>query len=805
MLKNYLKTAWRNIKRRPIFSIINITGLAIGLAACIMIALWVQYQMSYDQFNKQSSHIYRLVNHLKYPGGAATIKKASVPLSETLNNKFSGIKKAIRVLPPSTKIIEVGDQHFDQKKYIVADPGFFRVFTFPLLKGSSNHLLQRPGSVVITKTTAQKYFPGQRAVGQTLKVGGQLKTVTGVAADPPPNSTLQFSVVETSRGSKENWQNVRKNWSRSPVSTYVLLNSKGSTKKLATSISKIENKHLKSLGAKGYTSHFYLQPLTAMHLGRGVPYDLDSDMSMTYVWLFAALALFILLLAAINYTNLATAKSAERAREVGIRKTLGAGRWGLAGQFLGEAVLTCLLALLLAFVIAQLVLPVFNNIADVHLTLGQLGGWKPVLILIGVMILLVIGSSWYPALLLSGFSPRSVFRNDPQSGGNQHLRKGLVVFQFTVAVVLIIATITVYWQLNYMRSVPLGFNKNHVVIVHDMNKVAGNSQSSRRDSSSKQQLQLIKRKIKKLPDVQNASLAFSLPTQEMMQTEFQGTKKQRNKRHQLGFTFVDQNYFSTLDIALADGRTFSNRRHISNAVILNKAAVQIFFGKKSAVGQHLKTGGGRRKLKVVGVIKNFHYRSLRNQFKPMAFFYNHGFRRVQEMAVRLKPGHLHQRLDQLKQAWQKLVPDVPFNYSFLDQQVAKQYKSERKMGHIFTGFCLLALVVACLGLFGLTTHASQRRTKEIGIRKVLGASEVSIVRLLSKDFLKLVAIGFVIAVPIGGYVMHRWLKNFAYKININPWIFLLAGGIALIIALTTVSYQSIRAALANPVDSIQSE
>jgi putative ABC transport system permease protein len=805
MFRNYLKIAWRNIKRHPTFSVINIAGLAIGLAACIIIGLWVQQQLSFDRFNKKSGRIYRLVYHMTYPGGSATINALPVPLANVLNHNYTDIKKAVRVSTQqlsSMKVIKTKKQLFDQKGYMIADPVFFKMFTFPVLQGNPHQLLQKPGSVVMTEKAAQKYFSDRQAVGQTLKVNGKLKTVTGVVADPPPNSSLQFFMVETSRG---NEQSTRKRWEPNMVGIYVLLHSSTGIQHLQSSISRLLGKRQGTWHKKGYSDSVFLQPLTDIHLGRGIPYHSHSKMNATYVWLFAALALFILLLASINYINLATARSAERACEVGIRKTLGANRWGLAGQFLGEAAVTCLLSLLIALVIVQLIMPVFNHAIGSHLSLAQLGGWIPVLILIGLLLFLILFSSWYPALLLSGFSPRSVFESEQSGAGSQRTRKGLVIFQFAIGVILIIATIVVYRQLNYMRTASLGFNKDQVITVKNLNKaVSLNSNQEKTIMEVKTRFHTLKNQLQKQPYVKNASLAYSVPSGFFISEVWHGVGANRSKKNEVHYTFVDANYLRTLGIKLAAGRNFSNHRNDSLSTIINEKTANIFFGaNRKAIDKQIYWQG--RHLKVVGVVKNFHYKSLRHQVKPMALIYNNGYEGVQDMAVKLKAGHIQQALAQVKRTWQKLVPNVPFNYSFLDQKVASQYKTEQQTGRVFTGFTILAIIVACLGLFGLTTYAVQRRTKEIGIRKVLGASEASIVGLLSKDFLKLVAIGFVIAVPIGWYAMHRWLQNFAYKINMSWWIFLLAGGIALIIALATVSWQSVKAALANPVDSLRSE
>ncbi len=784
MLKNYLKIAWRNLKRNKSYTIINAAGLAVGIASCILIGLWVQQQLSYDRYNKKAERIYR-VNVKATANNGMNQNLAVTPniVAPLLTRKFPGVEKVVR-LNPAAGVVRYHNHSFRKNDFFFADSSFFQIFTFHFLKGNPATALSSPGSVVITQSAAQQYFGTKNPIGKTLTFKKNYKlNVTGVIKNVPQNSHFHFEFV-ASWASQKGWQAHTLTWSSANFYTYLLLHKHADAAQLQQKIDALTNRLKKS---NQMVRSLSLMPLLRIHLYANLKYALDKTGDIRYVYFFSAIAMIILLIACINYMNLATARSAERSQEVGVRKAIGATRGQLMRQFYGEAGILVAISLILGIILAQLFAPLFDKLSGVHLTFASLPIGMLLLILAGVFVFITLIAGSYPALSLSVFNSVNVLKGSfRMKKSSARLRKGLVVFQFAIAVFLILCTFVIQKQLTFLQTKNLGFDKDHVVMIPT------------NDASLKSAYQQIK-------SVQDVSLASAFPSRIGWTSD--ATAPNVRDTLTVKCLITDNHIVQTLGLKLAAGRNFRRVPSTPDSgsgyrFILNQAAAQAFgWTPKEAINKRFRVMS--RQGKIIGVVKNFNFASLRKSIEPLVIWYQPSLARV--LLVHIAPGQTKQTLASLKSRWDVIHPQTPFTYLFLDKSFGALYRNDRQAGRIFGTFAGLAIFIACLGLMGLAAFAAERRTKEIGIRKVLGASEASIVRLLSKDFLKLVTIGFVIAVPIGWYAMHRWLQNFAYKITMSWWIFLLAGGIALIIALATVSWQSIRAALANPVDSLRSE
>ncbi len=792
MLRNYLRIAFRNLKRYKLYSFINIAGLAVGIAVCLVVALYIHYELSFDKFYPKADHIYRVVQHLRYPKGEATIPYVPAPFSTTIKADYPVVEQAVRVNDlTDNHIISLGDHSFIEKNYIYADPGFFQLFSSDAYTGKPNSLLADPNSVVVTKSAAKKYFHHQNPVGLTLKIDGQLKHVTGVVDDPPPNSSIQYQIVESLVGT-EPYES--KNWGRNNFVTYLLLSPDAKIASLEKTFSKIVRTNKDDAHSPGYDHTIYLQPLADVHLGLGIPGEKGST---SQLYLSAVLALFILLIACINFVNLLTSRSIDRMREIGLRKVMGAFQKQLIMQFLGESVLTAFLAGLVAVVLAGLLLPIANKMtgASIDFSTFFTGSWT--LFFLVFIFIVGVGAGGYPAFMLSRHTPQAVMSGNrsTRTGGKQKSRQALVVFQFTISCVLIAATFVVYHQLQYMRDKDLGFNKEDVVLIPNAGMVRGSTREA------------LIQTFKEQPGVQDASMTYSVPGQFFITSMFTPVSSSEKIERQINYSYVDDSYIKTLGVKVIKGRDFDPSFNDSLSVILNQSAATILFGPKNPVGEDIRFAfSGGRKFRVVGVVKDFNFGKLEYKIRPLVLLnLKQNPRRAHVFAV-----HIHSRdktatIGKLHDSWNKIVSDVPFTYSFLKNDLDNQYSDQDQLARFFAILAGLAILMACMGLFALAVFSTEKRTKEIGIRKVLGASVAGIVALLSKDFLKLVGIGFLIAVPIAWYAMHRWLENFAYHIDIGIGTFVLVGALAMVIALVTVSWQSIRAAITNPVKSLHTE
>jgi putative ABC transport system permease protein len=790
MLKNYLKIAFRNIMRHKAYSIINISGLAIGMASSILILLWVQNELSYDRFHKNADQIYRIT--VNASGFNAAVNPAGMPSG--LQAEIPQIKNTVRLSHISSNLFEVGDHKFEEKRVFYADSTFLEVFSFPLVKGDPKKALLRSDGVLITEDMAKKYFGEQEAMCRTLKKdNGDLVTVTGILANIPLNSHLQFDIILPTASIAQTNDDIKNNvWGNFNFYSYVQLDRSFvptalSLSRLNQQINQIYKKHVPENIIK---ADFQLQPLTSIHLHSNFQVDLPGHGNIQYVNIFFIVAIFILVVACINFMNLATARSARRAKEVGLRKVVGALRGQLIKQFLGESLLISFFSLILAMVMVWLVLPEFNELSQKKLAI-QLLDEKLLLTLIGIAVATGLVSGSYPALFLSGFQPVKVLKGSLKSmGGNLLFRNGLVIVQFIVSIVLLAGTIVVYDQLRFIKNRNLGFEKENLLYM-PMRGDMGNKQSA------------LKAELGQNPLTNNYTIISELPIN-LMSGTISVFWEGKDPRSQVVIPSMDvsENFIDVFKMKILTGRGFSTsfKADSGNYIINEKAAQLMGMTVRNAVGKPLTFG--EMKGKIIGVVKDFNFKPIQQSIEPLVLRLN---KYGGNVVVRAKPAKTEATIKALEKISRQLNPAYPFSYNFLDQDLANMYKGEQQMGSIFNLFAILAIFISSLGLYGLSAFLAQQRTKEIGVRKVLGASVFSIVYLLSTGFTRLILVAVVIAIPLSLFAIRRWLESFAYHIQVSWITFVVASFVALLIAWLTVSYESLKAAITNPANSLRAE
>jgi len=803
MWRNNLKIAFRALKRRPGPALINVLGLAVGLAACLLIALWVNHEFSYDDFHPEAEHIHRIGLDVKLQDREITGPITAAPLARTLIEDIPEVETATRFRDDDNEVLRVGDRTFTGHTVLDADSLFFQVFGgFEFLHGSRQTALTSTNAVVLTASTAERLFGATNVVGKTLERGSSTQRVTGVIADVPATSHMHFDAVasdelspeQASRWVGNNWYTYAKLIPGASPDAFEQKVDAFVQKYVAPQIQEFLGMPFNRLVEQGARYRYFTQPLSSIHLYSDYPYELEANGSIAYVYTFSAIALFILLIACVNFMNLATARASERATEVGIRKALGAHRSQLARQFLGEATLTTGLATVLSLGVALLALPAFNDLAGTPIGVGQV--LQPSILLGGLGLVLIVGlvAGSYPAFVLSQFQPAPVLKSDDRhstSGHGKRLRQGLVVLQFAISIVLIIGTLVVQQQFGYIQDKRLGMDKEQVITV-DRAWTLEEGQAAFAD------------RLSNVPGVVQAATADGIFRGGMSNTVFVPDDAPASESYSLNFLNAGFHFAETMGIEVVAGRTFSSERPAdSSAVLINQAAADAL-GWDDPAGHRLREPGGDEGdiYNVIGIVDNFHYASMRQQVQPLVL-------RPDDvnstLYVRTEPGATATALDAVRQSWSEAAPEEPFQYTFLDQTYADLHRDTQRTGHLFTIFAVLAIAIACLGLYGLATYTAQRRTKEIGIRKALGATATQIVGLLSKEFLQLVGIAFIVALPVAYLSMERWLQDFAYRTDLGVWLFVLAGVLATAIAFLTVSYQAIRAAQTNPANTLHGE
>ena len=793
MLKNYLKIAFRNLWKHKVFSFINIMGLTVGMSACFLIFLYVSFELSYDNFNSKSDRIYRLVTDLKTPSETINSATCSWAFAPPMKNEFPEIEAFTR-LNGGSFLVRKGNVKFQETKTVFADSSLFRIFDFKLIHGNPETALKEQLSVVFTEKAAKKYFGDSDPVGQIILLSGEglPATVTGVMQDIPENSHIKGDMfVSMSTLTQRLYKGIDDQWSNFGADTYFLLKPGASSKLLESKFPAFMESHAGKMMKENkmyYT--LFLEPLEDIHLHstRG---SLDAG-SVNNVYIFSVVALFILLIACINFVNLTTARSVERAKEVGIRKVVGAPKSLLARQFICESILVCFIAFVFSLMLSSGLLPLFNTLSGKTISQGILSNLPFVGMLFLAAVVIGILAGMYPALVLSSFEPVVVLKGRfTTSIRGILLRKGLVTLQFGISIALIIATIIVYTQMDFMRDRDLGFTKDQILI---MNTEGDPKRDALRSS------------ISEISGVKSTATSSSVPGGGNPGAYSEIENKSGDMQvANLDLYFVDFDYIPQFNLKIVAGRAFSKEfgTDTTQAMLINEAAVKLlgYSAPEQAVGRRFRQWG--REGKIVGVIKDFHYRSLQEKISPLTMRIEP--RQSDLLSVKIEGGNMKETISALENKWKTIIPDRPFSYYFMDEFFDRQYRSEERFEKLFFNFAILAIFISCLGLLGLASYSTMQRTKEIGVRKVMGASVGSIVGLLSMDFLKLVFIAFVIASPVAYYGMHQWLDKFAYRTDIHWWVFAAAAMISFFIAFATVSFQSIKAALMNPVKSLKSE
>ncbi len=794
MIKNYLLLAIKNFRKQKMFSLINILGLTIGITSCLMIFLFIMNEFSYDKFHKNGKDIYRIMRTGEVDGKKREIPYVSAPYSTALANDFpDAIVKTMRV-NPDNDLISYNNISFNEKKIYLVDSNFFEFFDFRLIKGDPKTVLSEPTSIVMTESAAKKYFGNEDPIGKVISFNKdkQLK-VTGIAADVPVNSHLDFDmVVPINNWRTAGWFN---QWPNNGMFAYVQLNPAVKPEQLKQMLPAFMDKYMgKFYKESGFKMGLTINPLQGIYFEGETPFDNVKHGSEKMVYIFMSIAILILLIACINFMNLATARATDRSKEVGLRKVLGAVRRQLTWQFILESVLFTTLATVLAVILLQFLMPAYTAFLGYKLPSYWSNIWFYVFIA-GIIIVVGLFAGSYPALMLSSFSPIESLKGKLKSGkGGAFFRKALVVFQFAISVLLIISVTVVTSQMHYVQNTDLGFNKEQSMIVKiDNGPIYDHKEKFKNDVLAD-------------PSVASVSLMTGEPGGFHDGYTFEAEAKPGEKLL-FNTEFADADYVKTLGIKIIAGRDFSSTfgTDSSNAVLINRAAAEkLGYKPEQAVGKWIKNVmRDSTPRTIVGVTENFHFKSLKESIGELVISAKPGDRRL--VLIKLKTAQLPQTIERIKKLYTAAAPDYPFEYTFLDDKFAKLYAAETKQESLLTIFSVIAIVIACLGLFGLASYTAIKRTKEIGVRKVLGSTVQNIVLLLSKDLLKPVLLGTVIAAPVGYFIMDKWLQSFAYRTPVHWWLFVIAAGVAVIIAVITVSVQAIKAALANPVKSLRTE
>ena len=793
MFENYFKIAFRNLWKHKVFSFINIMGLTVGMTACFLIFLYVRFELSYDNMHGKADRIYRLVSDIKTPSDLIHASGPAWAVPPNTKHDFPEVEEFVRVSCNSF-LVRKGNIKFQEEKSVLADSAFFKVFDFPMVRGNRETALSAPLSLVLTESTAKKYFGKQDAMGQTLLLTGDAipAKVTAVIKDIPENSQIQADMIVSMSTLTGKWDTtLDKQWGNYGSSAFLLLKPGADPKSLEKKFPAfLERRNGDEMEKLQMYPTLFLEPLRDVYLHS--TRDGAKTANIKNVYIFSLIAIFILLIACINFINLTTARSTERAKEVGIRKVVGAIKNQLAKQFIGESVIVCVLAFIFTFFLAMLLIPPFNQLAGKTITTGVFDHPGYLALLFGAAVTIGLLAGFYPALVLSSFQPITVLKGKFSSGAKGiFLRKGLVILQFSISIVLITGTLIVYQQMNYMRNQNLGFDKEQMVVI---------------ESNGDPAKEAFRQSLTTIPSVKSVALSSSVPGggNPGAYSEVENQKGDMQIAN-LELYFVDFDYIPNYSMKMVAGRAFSRdfKTDTTQAMVLNESAVKLlgYASPGDAVGKRFRQWG--REGKIIGVMKDFHFRSLQQEIKPLSM-------RIEPngchlISANITGNNVPATLAAIEEKWKTLIPNRPFNYFFLDEFFDRQYRSEQRFGNLFLNFAILAIFISCLGLLGLASYSTYQRTREIGIRKVMGASVSGIVHLLSKEFLALLFIAFVIASPIAWLVMHRWLEDFSYRIGIHWWIFMVSGMIAFLVANFTVSFQAIRAALVNPVISLRTE
>jgi putative ABC transport system permease protein len=808
MLRNYLKIAIRNLLKYRVISFINVFGLTVGLTCCLLITTYIINELSYDRYNANAENIYRVTRTFYNSNGAVSLKLSTIspPFGYYFPSEFPQIEKMTRLLDAGPIPARYNDKMFNEKGLFFADENLFDVFSVNVLKGNPKTVLTDPFSVMLTEETAKKYFGNEDPVNKVIRFSNQFDVkVTGIYKAFPENShihpgmllsfnTLKDSVVYGEKG-------LRTNWGNNSFFTYLLLPPHYNPANLEKMFPAFLDKHMAD-EYKGYKpsamTSLGLQKLTDIHLYSHTDYEAEPNGDIKRVYIFSAIALFILLIACINYMNLSTARSAIRAREIGIRKVIGARKKELIFQFLGESVMISIVATIIALLLTWLTIPWLNKVSGQQLSFSML--MHPLILIPLVLTPFLVGilSGLYPALFMSSFQPIKTLKGLFKVGGSSiSFRKVLVVTQFSISIILIITTFVVFQQLHYIQTMALGYDKEHVITMNYSNEVSAKYESFRTELLQNTSFRDVTRSSRiptgRLLDDQGASVMKGDSLQPVVSD--------------IKYVTCDYSFLNTFGVPIAAGRFFSKDYGTDTLnYVINEAAVKSIGwpNDEDAIGKEFKYGNSKGH--IIGVMKDFHFESLRQPIAPMVLIMPPSSQSYfNNLSIKIAGNNIPSAIGFLEKTWKNYFPQTPFDYTFLDDNFDKLYQSEHRQATIFTTFACIAIFIACLGLFGLSAFAISQRVKEIGVRKVLGANVSGMVGLLSKDFLKLVGIAALMAFPVAWYAMNNWLKDFAYRISLHWWVFVAAGFLAALVAFVTVSFQAVKAAMANPAESLRTE
>lgn len=807
MIYNYLKIAIRNLLKYKFISFINLFGLTTGIACCLLILTYIINELSYDKFQPQADRTYRITRSFRNSEtGVVSLNLGTVapPFAPLLINDFKEIEKITRLLPGGTFSFRYNDKMFNEENGYWADEEFFNFFKVDMVKGNPSRALSDPNSVMITEDLAKKYFGDDEPLNKMIRMDNQFNfKVTGVYKAFPTNThvhpqfLISFNTLKDTAIYGE--QNLRTNWGNNSFLTYLKLPANYDIKKMERQFPAFLDRHMTDGGPNKPSkwTALALQKMPDIHLYSHLDYEAEENGDIKRVYVFSAIALFILLIASINYMNLSTARSALRAREIGVRKVVGAQRKEIIGQFLSESVLVSWLSMILAFLITWLVLPWLNQLSGQQLSIDILFRWDIIIAILAVPFVVGILSGIYPALFMSSFQPVQVLKGlFKVGGGTISFRKVLVTTQFAISIILIISTITVFQQMRFMQEKELGFDKTHIVNIPY-------------NSGLNERYEAFRTELLSNSYIKNAGRSSRIPTGRLLDAN--GARIKRSDTLEpanadIKFVSADQEFVPTYGVKIVAGRGFSKDFSTdTGAFILNEAAVKAlgFKTNDDVVGKDF--GYGNRTGKVIGVFNDFHFESMHQKIVPLVLLVPRSANRYGNISIKVAGSNIPAALSHIEKTWRNFLPETPYQYNFLDENFERLYQSEDRQKSIFTVFAFIAIFIACLGLFGLSAFAISQRVKEIGIRKVLGANVNTIVALLSKDFLKLVLLAAIIAFPVAWFAMDSWLQDFAYRINVPWWVFVVAAIIAAVIAFVTISFQAIKAAISNPVKSLRTE
>jgi len=794
MVKNLILVALRNFKRDKWYSLLNILGLTIGTTFSLFLIFYIKHELSYDRYHKKADRIYRINAHIKEPD-KDTMRWAVTPfpMAPALAKDYPEVEEAVRFVSNGKVMYKNGDLRLYEEKVFTVDSNLFRVFTHKFIEGDPQTALKEPRSMVLTRSVAKKFFGNARCLGKSLEnAGGDLYKITGVIDDVPKNSHILFNILISRSSLPADFAN---NWGGFGFFTYVLLKPNTDPALFEKKMAPVYDKYLASIFAQyNIKMRFGAQNITSIHLHSDMANEPEELGSMSYIYIFSAVAFFMLLIACINYMNLTTARSARRAKEIGIRKVTGSSQVQLVSQFLIESTLTAFFALVLALGLIALLLPTFNSLSGKFISFGALLKPDTIMILLGIVFFVGIVGGSYPAFYLSKFNPVGVLKGNLSKGSsNVVLRRILVVVQFSISMIMLICTWIVYNQLSYLRNKDLGFNKEQVMVA---------TANSNNDIRSK--VLAFKNEMRSNPQVLAVSTAQAVPGQGINFNLFSVESKNGYVDKGVDCYAVDEDYFNTLGIKLTKGRNFTGLPDTLRSIIVNEMMVKDFGWGENALGKKVKFPGDTTGyyLEVVGVVKDFNQKSLYNPITPLLFFYSPNNNSIQ---LKLNANNISSTVANIENKWKASFPELPFQYTFLDQDFDSQYAADQKRGKIFTAFSIVTISITCLGLLGLIAFTTEQRQKEISIRKVMGANTGQLVPLITKNFVLLVGVSCIIAFPVAWYFMDKWLKIFPYNTGLSISPFILSAIVVLLVTLMTVIFHTLRAALANPVRSLRTE